>query len=72
MRRVHMLYTEEEGGEYRYLAKDTEQETIDFYNLCVSKGMIEHFQGSKIIRVKPVLMMLVKNTDEWDRNKPQK
>lgn len=72
MRRVHMLYTEEEGGEYRYIAKDTEQETIDFYNLCVQKGFIEHFQGSKIIRVAPVFMMLVRNFEEWDKYKPHK
>lgn len=70
MRKVHMLYTEEEGGDFRYIAKDTEQDTIDFYNLCVQKGMIEHYTGSKIIRIRPVLMLLVKNTEEWDKNKP--
>lgn len=70
MRQVHMLYTEEEGGVYQTIAKDTDQETIDFYNTCVAKGMIEHFQGSKIIRVKPVFMMLARNFEEWDRDKP--
>lgn len=72
MRRVHMLYTEEEGGAYHCIAKDTDQETIDFYNLCVAKGMIEHYAGSKIIRVTPVFMMLARNFEEWDRYAPKK
>lgn len=70
MRKVHILYTEEEGGNFQYLAKEDDQATIDFYNLTVKKGVLEHTQGSRLIRIKPNLMCLVRNFEEFDFNNP--
>lgn len=70
MRKVHILYTEEEGGNFQYLAKETDQKTRDFYELCVKSRMIDHQTGSKLIKIRPNLILLVENTKEFDTNAP--
>ena len=66
MNKIFILYTEEEGGDYKFIAKHTEEETIDFYNTTIKTGLLKFMSGQKITKLKPKYITLAKTIEDYD------
>lgn len=62
----HILYTEEQGGDFHHLKFDTDEATIKKYEEVVNSGMLIHQVGMKLIRIKPAYISLVEVEREYD------
>jgi len=66
----YILYTEEEGGEFRIvdkvIAKHTPEDTEEFFKETVKSGVLLYSVGDRTIKIKPKYMALVELTDDFD------
>lgn len=66
MTKLHILYTEEEGGDFKFIAKHTDEETRQFYDEIVKSGYLIHSIGDKTIKVAPAYICLSQEIDGYD------
>ncbi len=70
MKKLHILWTEEEGGSFHYFSKPTDAETKGFFEASRKKRMIEIYGADKVVKIRPILMILVENKEVFDFNAP--
>lgn len=64
--RLHILYTEEEGGDFRYIAKPTDEETLKLFEETVKTGRLLYSIGDRIINIRPAYIALGEIFDGYD------
>ncbi len=63
----HILYTTEEGGEYKYTKSDSDEDTVRLYNNLRETGEIAFKTGDyEPIPQKLAFIMLLEEIDHWD------
>lgn len=66
----YILYTEEQGGDFRIVdkvvAKHDPQDTEEFFNETKKSGILLFTVGDRTIRIKPKYMALVEVADDFD------
>ena len=65
-RELSILYTEEPGGEYKYIAKHTSEETLTFYKEILKTGTINFVKGDLIAKIRPAFVTLNERIDNYD------
>jgi len=66
MTKLHILYTEEEGGDFKFIAKHSDEATRQFYEETVKTGYLIHSIGDKTIKVSPAYICLSEEIDGYD------
>lgn len=63
-----ILYTEEEGGSFHVIQKDSQEELEKFFKTTVKTGILIHAtgDGDRIIRIRPAYIALVETTEDFD------
>lgn len=64
--KLHILYTEEEGGDFHYIAKHSDVETRQFFKEVIKTGYLIHSVGDKTIKVAPAYLVLAEIVDDYD------
>lgn len=64
--RLYVLYTEEEGGDFHYVAKNTDEETKQLYEDTVKTGRLLYTIGDRVINIRPAYICLGKDIDGYD------
>lgn len=62
----HILYTEEEGGNFKYIAYKSDEETVAKFHEIIEKRRFEFRTSDKITRVIPAYIALVEDVDGYD------
>lgn len=62
----HILYTEDEGGNFKYIAYASDEETIEKFNEIIVKRRFEFRSSDKITRIVPAYIALVEDIDGYD------
>lgn len=66
---LHILYTEEEGGDFRefhYIAENSDQKTRELFERTVESGQLMYSIGDRTINIKPAYLSLVETIDDFD------
>lgn len=66
---LHILYTEEEGGdfhEFHYIAKNSDEDTKKLYDDTVKSGTLLYSIGDRTVNIRPAYIALVKDVDGFD------
>lgn len=66
MNKRFVLYTEDEGGEFRYIAQHTDEETVEFYNGVVKTGILYFKDGDRFVRIRPAYISLCSIDEGFD------
>ena len=66
MNTLHILYTEEEGGDFHYIAKHDDEETRAFFEDVKKTGYLIHSIGDRTIKVAPAYICLAEVADDYD------
>lgn len=66
MKKLHILYTEEEGGDFHYISMHTDEETARLYKDVVRLGHLVYQIGDRVIRVSPSYVCLAETVDGYD------
>lgn len=64
--KLHILYTEEEGGDFHYIAKHSDEETRQLFEDSVKARYLIHQIGDRTIRVAPAYMILAEIVEDFD------
>lgn len=64
--RLHILYTEEEGGDFRYIAKPTDAETVELFEEAIKTGRLLYSIGDRIVNIRPTYVALGEIFDGYD------
>lgn len=64
--KLHILYTEEEGGDFHYIAKHSDEETRQFFQDTVKSGYLIHSIGDRTIKVAPAYICLAEIAEDFD------
>ncbi len=62
----HILYTEDEGGAFKYYSKHTDEETVAEFNKIIKERKFEFRTGYKVVRISPSYIVLVEDVDGYD------
>jgi len=66
---LHILYTEEEGGDFRefhYIAENSDKKTRELYETAVKSGQLMYSIGDRTVNIKPAYISLVETTEDFD------
>lgn len=63
---VYILYTEEEGGDFRYVAKHSDEETLKLYEETVKSGILIYQIGDQIFKIRPAYIRLAGTIRDFD------
>jgi hypothetical protein len=66
LKTVHILYTEEEGGDFQYIALETYEKTVELFAKTVESGHLLFTIGDRIINIRPAYICLVETIDDFD------
>ena len=62
----HILYTEDEGGAFKYLSYGSDEQGKAFYDKVVKSGRLIYQSGDRIVNIKPAYILIVEDVDGYD------
>lgn len=62
----HILYTEDEGGAFKYYALHSDKETVALFHKIIAERRFEYRMGDKVIRIVPAYVTLLDDVDGFD------
>jgi acetylornithine/succinyldiaminopimelate/putrescine aminotransferase len=65
-KRLHILYTEEEGGDFKYISFNNNEKTRQFFLDTIKTGILNHRTGDRIIRIHPAYIVLAEDSEDYD------
>ena len=63
---LYILYTEEEGGEFHYFAKHTDEETRTLFDEVIKSKRLNYQIGDRIINISPAYIVLGEAVADFD------
>lgn len=66
MNKYHILYTEDEGGDFKYIAKNTDEETMELFKRTVETKQLLFQVGDVITSISPAYICLVQLKEDFD------
>lgn len=63
---LHILYTQEEGGDFFQIAKHSDEETRLMFSETQQTGFMLYQVGDRIVKIKPAYIALVEVVEDYD------
>lgn len=66
---LHILYTEEEGGdfhEYHYIAENSDEKTRELFEETLKSKRLLYSIGDRTVNITPAYICLVETVDDFD------
>lgn len=61
-----LLYTEDEGGDFRFISKHSDEDTQKWYKEIIETGVLQYRTGDRAIKIKPAYVAICSFDEGFD------